>query len=133
MKKTDQKKDQLFALLNGNHSGRENLIGGTALAKTLHISGNELRKKVNQLRGESKPIGSTHEGYFYATTAGEIYDTIRMLERIKKGVERAIQGLVRSLDDCQVSNQDLLQVPSCEKGGPNQIELCDPGGGDSHS
>ena len=121
MKKTDQKKELLLSLLKGAHRGRENLISGAELAQAIHVSGNELRRKINQLRWEGNPIGSTREGYFYAVNAGELYATIRMLKLMVKGLERAIQGLERALEKFSFSTKELS-----DPGGSG-------GGGDSYS
>ena len=85
--------EQLLAYLKGSCSGRKNRVGGTELERTLHVSGTDLRKLVNQLRRKTHP-----NGYFYATTAGEVYDTIRQLKRMTAGLEAAINGLERSMD-----------------------------------
>ena len=110
MKKIDQKKELLLSLLKGAHRGRENLISGAELARAIHIGDKELRRKINQLRWEGNPIGSTHEGYFYAVNAGELYATIRMLKLMVKGLERAIQGLERALEHFQFSTQNPAQA-----------------------
>ena len=57
-----------------------------------------LRKQVNRLRCKEHPIASDRSGYFYATTAGEVYDTIRQLKRMADGLEAAISGLERSME-----------------------------------
>ena len=85
--------EQLLAYLKGSCSGRKNRVGGTELERTLHVSGTDLRKLVNQLRRKTHPIASDRSGYFYATTAGEVYDTIRQLKRMA-----AVNGLERSMD-----------------------------------
>ena len=90
--------EQLLAYLKGSCSGRKNRVGGTELERTLHVSGTDLRKLVNQLRRKTHPIASDRSGYFYATTAGEVYDTIRQLKRMAAGLEAAINGLERSMD-----------------------------------
>ena len=90
--------EQLLAYLKGSCSGRKNRVGGTELERTLHVSGTDLRKLVNQLRRKTHPIASDRNGYFYATTAGEVYDTIRQLKRMAAGLEAAINGLERSMD-----------------------------------
>ena len=77
--------EQLLAYLKGSCSGRKNRVGGTELERTLHVSGTDLRKLVNQLRRKTHPIASDRNGYFYATTAGEVYDTIRQLKRMAAG------------------------------------------------
>ncbi len=90
--------EQLLDYLKGSCSGRKNRVGGTELERTLHVSGTDLRKLVNQLRRKTHPIASDRNGYFYATTAGEVYDTIRQLKRMAAGLEAAINGLERSMD-----------------------------------
>ena len=48
--------EQLLAYLKGSCSGRKNRVGGTELERTLHVSGTDLRKLVNQLRRKTHPI-----------------------------------------------------------------------------
>lgn len=90
--------EQLLAYLKGSCSGRKNRVGGTELERTLHVSGTDLRKLVNQLRCKEHPIASDRSGYFYATNAGEVYDTIRQLKQMVSGLEAAISGLERSME-----------------------------------
>ena len=90
--------EQLLAYLKVSCSGRKNRSSGTELERTLHVSGTDLRKLVNQLRRKTHPIASDRSGYFYATTAGEVYDTIRQLKRMVSGLEAAINGLEQSMD-----------------------------------
>ena len=49
-----------------------------------------------------KPIASDQTGYFYAQTAGEVYATIQNLKKMRAGLDAAIRGLERSLDDFPV-------------------------------
>ena len=90
--------EQLLAYLKGSCSGRKNRVGGTELERTLHVSGTDLRKLVNRLRCKEHPIASDRSGYFYATNAGEVYDTIRQLKQMVSGLEAAISGLERSME-----------------------------------
>lgn len=90
--------EQLLAYLKGSCSGRKNRVGGTELERTLHVSGTDLRKQVNRLRCKEHPIASDRSGYFYATNAGEVYDTIRQLKQMVSGLEAAISGLERSME-----------------------------------
>lgn len=87
--------EQLLAYLKDSCSGRKNRVGETELERTLHVSGTDLRKLVNQLRRKTHPIASDRSGYF---SAGEVYDTIRQLKRMAAGLEAAINGLERSMD-----------------------------------
>ena len=50
--------EQLLDYLKGSCSGRKNRVGGTELERTLHVSGTDLRKLVNQLRRKTHPIAS---------------------------------------------------------------------------
>ena len=90
--------EQLLAYLKDSCSGRKNRVGGTELERTLHVSGTDLRKLVNQLRRKPLPSPSDSNAYHNATTAGEVYDTIRQLKRMAAGLEAAINGLERSMD-----------------------------------
>ena len=90
--------EQLLAYLKDSCSGRKNRAGGTELERTLHVSGTDLRKLVNQLRRKTHPVASDRSGYFYATNAGEVYDTIRQLKQMVAGLEAAISGLERSME-----------------------------------
>ena len=71
--------EKILAYLEGSCLGKANRASGTELERTLHVSGTDLRKLVNQLRRKTHPIASDRNGYFYATTAGEVYDTMRQL------------------------------------------------------
>lgn len=90
--------EKILAYLEGSCFGKANRASGTELERTLHISGTCLRKQVNRLRCKEHPIASDRSGYFYATNAGEVYDTIRQLKRMAAGLEAAINGLERSMD-----------------------------------
>lgn len=91
-------KRKILAYLEGSCLGKANRASGTELERTLHISGTCLRKQVNRLRCKEHPIASDRSGYFYATNAGEVYDTIRQLKQMVSGLEAAISGLERSME-----------------------------------
>ena len=92
------REEKLLNYLKGACTGRKYRASGAELEAALGISGTDLRKLVNQLRRKTHPIASDRSGYFYATTAGEVYDTIRQLKRMAAGLEAAINGLERSMD-----------------------------------
>ena len=50
-----------------------------------------------RLRRECIPIGSSSNGYYFAETAAEVYDTIKNLRRIRDGIDAAITGLECSM------------------------------------
>ena len=92
------REEKLLNYLKEACTGRKYRASGAELEAALGISGTDLRKLVNQLRRKTHPIASDRSGYFYATTAGEVYDTIRQLKRMAAGLEAAINGLERSMD-----------------------------------
>ena len=91
------KYEPLVMHLKAGCKGRKNATKSAELEQSLHISGNELRRRVNRLRREGVPIGSSADGYFYAVTAGEVYATIRQLRTMANGLEAAISGLESAL------------------------------------
>ena len=98
MRKTDQKKALLAALLNGTHNGKSKAISGADLAKALHISKSELHRKVNLLRQKEEPICSgPGTGYFYASSAEDVLDTIYFLEQLIKTLQATVKGMRGSL------------------------------------
>lgn len=99
MKKLTLREEMLQDYLEQICPGRRSRKSGAELGQELHISATDLRKLVNRLRQKGKPIGSDQRGYFYAQTAGEVYSTIQSLKRMRTGLDAAIQGLERSLDE----------------------------------
>lgn len=79
-------------------AGRKHASSSDRIEQELKISGNELRKNVNRLRRKGIPIASGDAGYFYAENAGEIYSTIRQLQKMRSGLDAAIRGLESSLE-----------------------------------
>ena len=92
-------REELFAgYLKKNCAGRRKIMSGRALEKALHMSGNELRKQVNKLRRKGVPIASNQDGYFYAVSAGEVYATIKQLQKIVVKIN-ALEGDMQKLTD----------------------------------
>ena len=89
---------QLTAYLKGAFKGQRHAIKSVELERSLHMSGTDLRKLINQLRRKSIPICSSQDGYFYAKTAGDIVRTIRKLEMMIQGLQAAVNGLAAALD-----------------------------------
>ena len=96
------REEQLLAYLESSCLGRVHRIGSKELERTLHLSGTDLRKYINRLRKQKKPIASDQNGYFYAQTSGEVYSTIQYLKKIRTGLDAVIQGLEESVDDFRV-------------------------------
>lgn len=93
------KYEPLVMHLKSECKGRKNAKKAPELEQFLHISGNELRRRVNRLRRKGVPVGSSVDGYYYAVTAGEVYSTIRQLRAMANGLEAAIFGLENALND----------------------------------
>lgn len=92
------RQDDLRNHLKTHCAGRKKATKSAELERRLHMSGNDLRKLVNRLRKKGVPIASGREGYYYATTAGEVYSTIRQLREMEHGLQEAIRGLETALD-----------------------------------
>ena len=92
-------KETVALYLENGFKGRRNVISSRELERVLGISGNELRRKINQLRQEAVPIAADRRGYYYAETAAEVYATIRSLEKMRSGLDAAISGLERALEN----------------------------------
>ena len=92
-------KETVALYLENGFKGRKNVISSRELERVLGISGNELRRKINRLRQEAVPIAADRRGYDYAETAAEVYATIRSLEKMRSGLDAAISGLERALEN----------------------------------
>ena len=91
-------KEKVYGYLSVYCIGRKRVTSSQALEKALNISGNKLRKQINALRQEAVPIASNSEGYFYAENAADIYATIRGLQKMRRGLDAAIEGLEQALE-----------------------------------
>ena len=70
-----------------------NAAPAARLEAALHMSGSDLRRRVNRLRRNGIPIASGKSGYFYAQTAHEVYRTILQLRQMERGLQQAVEGL----------------------------------------
>lgn len=92
-------KETISRYLENGCKGHKNVVSSRELERALGISGNELRRKINRLRQEAEPIAADRRGYYYAETAAEVYATIRSLEKMRSGLDAAISGLERALEN----------------------------------
>lgn len=92
-------KETVARYLENGCKGHKNVVSSRELERALGISGNELRRKINRLRQEAVPIATNRWGYYYAETAAEVYATIRGLEKMRRGLDAAISGLERALEN----------------------------------
>ena len=92
------REETLLNYWKGACTGRKYRASSAELEAVLGISGTDLRKLVNRMRRKGIPIGSDRWGYFYATTAVEVYSTIQQLKTMENGLAAARRGLEQSLD-----------------------------------
>lgn len=92
-------KNILYDYLEQSHRGEGAAISSTDLERIFHVKGAVIRRIVNTLRCESKPICSNAQGYFYAATQGEIQETIAQLSSRVHKITKARDGLLKCLDE----------------------------------
>ncbi len=97
------KDEALLQYLKMACAGKKRLRSGRSLQSAMHLSENELRRRIHRLRCRGAPIAATCQGYFYAETAGEVYATIRQLEKQRMGIDDAIRGLEAAMEDFGMS------------------------------
>ena len=85
--------------LEQSHKGESAAISSKELERILHVKGTVIRRLVNLLRSESKPICSNAQGYFYAATQGEIMETIAQLSSRVHKISKARDGLLKYLNE----------------------------------
>lgn len=90
-------KDPLAEHLKAYHCGEAAAVPSRELETAFDIRGPNLRRKVNQLRGEGVPICSCDTGYYYADTGEELERTIRQLRSRIKKIAHAERGLTKAL------------------------------------
>lgn len=91
-------KEKVYTYLAIRCRGRKNSLSTQALEASLHIRRSDLQKQIGKLRREGVPIASSSAGYFYAENAAEIYSTIRLLERMRQGLDASIKGLEQAME-----------------------------------
>ena len=85
--------------LEQSHKGEGAAISSKELERILHVKGTEIRRLVNILRSESKPICSNAMGYFYAANEQELQETIGQLSSRVLMITKARDGLVIYLEN----------------------------------
>ena len=84
--------------LEQSHKGEGAAISSKELERILHVKGTVIRKLVNILRSESKPICSNAMGYFYAANQQELQETIAQLSSRVQMITKARDGLMKYLN-----------------------------------
>jgi biotin operon repressor len=92
-------------------------VGNPVKSKVLEtwykLTGVSIRKMINKLRYLGYPIGSTSQGYFYATNQDQLDTTIKHL---KLRAEKMMQ-LVASLEQCYRVQPIEVQTTLFKSGG----------------
>ena len=83
--------------LEQSHKGEGAAISSRELERILRVKGTVIRRLVNILRCERKPICSNAQGYFYAATQREIQETIAQLSSRIHKISKARDGLLKTL------------------------------------
>lgn len=91
-------KTALCRHLEQAHKGEKEVVSSRQLENFFHLKGSELRRLVNILRCEGKPICSNAMGYFYAATQQELQETISQLTSRIQMISRARDRLLKSLE-----------------------------------
>ena len=92
-------KTALCRHLEQAHKGEKEVVSSRQLENFFHLKGSELRRLVNILRCEGKPICSNAMGYFYAATQQELQETISQLTSRIQMIAKARDGLMKYLDE----------------------------------
>jgi len=92
-------KEKICIYLKTRCCGRKKSLSAQELEASLHIRRSDLQKQIGKLRREGVPIASSSSGYFYAETAAEVYSTIRLLEKMRYGLDASIRGLEKALEN----------------------------------
>lgn len=92
-------KTALCEYLEQAHTGEGEAISSRELERVFCVKGTEIRRLVNVLRCESKPICSNAMGYFYAANRQELQETISQLNSRVKMISKARDGLMKYLEE----------------------------------
>ena len=86
--------ERLLEYLKLNHTGKEKAVSSKDLERLFSLNGRTIRKKINKIRQDGKPVCSDQNGYYYAETQEDINKTIRWLNDLVTGVSNARTGLL---------------------------------------
>ena len=83
----------IYEYLKIYHVGEKNAVMSKELENAFGCKGTELRRAINGLRCQGKPICSCNKGYYYAASQTEIKNTVKNLEMRVSAITSAIEGL----------------------------------------
>lgn len=86
--------DAFCEYLKRYHKGSANPVSSKTLEAVFHLKGTEIRKLVNSLRCQGKPICSDYYGYYYAANQRELDATVAQLSSRINQITKARDGLL---------------------------------------
>ena len=86
--------DSFCECLERYHKGSTNPVSSKKLEAVFHLKGVEIRKLVNSLRCQGKPICSDYYGYYYAANQQELNATVAQLSSRINQITKARDGLL---------------------------------------
>lgn len=96
-----QLEEMFCEYLAKNFRGANNPVSSKMLETVFHVKGTEIRRMVNSLRCQGKPICSDLDGYYYADNQQEINATIMQLSSRIQKIAQARDGLLnRTETEC---------------------------------
>ena len=93
-KKSRPAEDRLLEYIRLNHTGKEKGVSSKDLERLFSCNGRTIRKKINKIRQDGKPVCSDQNGYYYAETQEDINKMIRWLNDLVTGESNARTGLL---------------------------------------
>lgn len=101
---------RLLIKLKRYHYGKENAISSKELEVAFFVSGKKIRDAVNALRQDGQPICSDGSGYYYATDAHELHQSIHQLGNRIINIAKAQRGLIKAVSIFEDTGQTSLPL-----------------------
>ena len=86
--------ERLLDYLKLNHTGKERAVSSKDLERLFSMDGRTIRRKINHIRQDGKPVCSGQNGYYYAESQEDINETVRRLNDLVTGISNARTGLL---------------------------------------
>ena len=93
--------DSFCEYLERYHKGSANPVSSKTLEAVFHLKRAEIRKLVNSLRCQGKPICSDYYGYFYAANQQELNASVAQLSGRINQITKARDGLLNRATSTQ--------------------------------
>lgn len=86
--------DVIFYLMD--NARKSDPISGRKLAGVFGISGQEVRRIVNQGRAEGNPICANGDGYYIPEEPNDLLENIASMQHRMKSMQKAINGMAEA-------------------------------------